>query len=49
MKVLGQLIEKRYPNYRAARKLSDPIATLTPIISRALKVTYPPGVSSLER
>lgn len=49
VKVLSTLTEKRYPNYRTERNLPDAIATLTPIMSRALKAVYPGGISALER
>ncbi|MGH8184803.1 MAG: hypothetical protein ACREPH_14200 [Rhodanobacteraceae bacterium] len=49
VRVLSILSSKRYPNYRTEQNLSDPIATLTPIMSRALKAVYPGGVSALER
>ena len=49
LKVLSLLTQKRYPNYRSERNLPDPIATLTPIMSRALKAVYPAGITPLER
>lgn len=49
VKVLSVLTAERYPNYRTERNLPDPIATLTPIMSRALKAVYPEGVAALER
>ncbi|MBS0381136.1 MAG: hypothetical protein JSR56_01775 [Proteobacteria bacterium] len=49
VRVLSLLTKKRYPNYRTERNLPDPIATLTPIMSRALKAVYPGGVAALER
>lgn len=49
IKVLSLLTAKRYPNYRTEKNLPDPIATLTPVMSRALKAVYPAGVTALER
>jgi hypothetical protein len=49
VKDLSLLSGKRYPNYRLGHNLSDAIATLTPIMSSALKSVYPDGVSALER
>lgn len=47
--VLSLLSEKRYPSNHTGDGLPDAIATLTPIMSRALKAVYPDGVSILER
>lgn len=49
MKVLSMLSEKRYPSNHTGDGLPDPIATLTPIMSQALKAVYPEGVSVLQR
>lgn len=46
---LSLLSEKRYPSNHTGDGLSDAIATLTPIMSRALKAVYPDGVSALEQ
>lgn len=47
--VLSLLSEERYASNHTGDGLPDAIATLTPIMSRALQAVYPDGVSALEQ
>lgn len=48
-RVLTFLSEKRHPSNHAGGGIPNPIATLTPIMVKALKAVYPNGVLALEQ